>query len=185
LLQDFFAKNKEWFDESLVRASHILVQVSPDADAKAREAAKAKLLGLKKQIEDQAAKELAKLDPKADNLAREQARLKALTDAFAEAAKGSDCPSKAKGGDLGYFPRVGAMVEPFAAAAFALQPGQLSGVVETQFGYHLILLTQRQPGKDVKYDDLKDEVREVYAAKLRADLLPKLRKEAKIEITPK
>ncbi|HTH15269.1 MAG TPA: peptidylprolyl isomerase [Magnetospirillum sp.] len=60
---------------------------------------------------------------------------------FAELARQhSDCPSGEEGGDLGYFGK-GAMVREFDEAAFALQPGQVSEVIETPFGYHLIQRT--------------------------------------------
>ena len=76
---------------------------------------------------------------------REKARCKLIDDAFAEEAKKlSACPSKIQGGDVGWFDRTGVMVESFAKTAFALQPYQMSDVVQTQFGYHLILLTERR-----------------------------------------
>lgn len=57
------------------------------------------------------------------------------------AAENSDCPSSTDGGNLGPFPR-GAMTPAFEDAAFALEPGDISGIVETPFGYHLIMRTE-------------------------------------------
>ncbi len=61
---------------------------------------------------------------------------------FADAAaENSDCPSSSDGGDLGPFPR-NVMAIAFEEAAFALEPGDISGIVETPFGYHLIMRTE-------------------------------------------
>src|SRR5207245_4069050 len=133
--------------------------------------AKLQLLRFRQQIEETAAKEVAKLPPSTDNLAREKARNAAVENAFAELARQvSACPSKEKGGDLAWFRRVGNMVEPFAKAAFALKPFQMSDVVTTKFGYHLILVTERKPGAEAKFDEVKDVVKDVYGVRLRGDV---------------
>jgi parvulin-like peptidyl-prolyl isomerase len=79
-----------------------------------------------------------------EDAAREIQAIKAQIDGGADfaalAKQHSDCPSKAKGGDLGSF-APGAMVKPFSDATMALPVGGTSGVVETQFGYHLIRRT--------------------------------------------
>ena len=105
-----------------VKASHILVKVEPAASDEDRTAARARI--------DEVL-ELAKAEG-AD---------------FAELARehSEDPGSGSNGGDLGFFPRQGAMVEPFAAAAFALTtPGDISPVVESTFGFHIIRLTERR-----------------------------------------
>jgi parvulin-like peptidyl-prolyl isomerase len=183
-LRQVFEQNREIFDGTQVRARHILLEVAVD-DAKAVEQAKAKLTALKKQIEGTVAQELAKLPATTDNLARERERVKRMEDTFAAvAAKESACSSKSEGGDLGFFPRSGRMVEPFAQAAFSLKPLTISDVVVTEFGCHLILVTERRPGKQLKYEDVQEEVKMVFGDRLRETLVPQLRAKAKIKVNP-
>ena len=183
ILRDLFDKNPEMFDGTMVRARHILLS-PPGGDAKAAGQAKEQLLRYKQEILDAAAKEVAKLPPGSDNTARDKARNSAIENAFADLAREkSACPSKEKGGDLAWFRRVGNMVEPFAKAAFALEAYQMSDVVATKFGYHLILVTERRPGKEPKYDEAKDMVRDVFCDRLREELLAQLRSKAQIVIT--
>ena len=105
-------------------------------------------------------------------------------DFAALAAKYSTCPSKAQGGDLGFFPREDAMVEPFAAAAFELTPGKISDVVETQFGYHIIKVTERKDAHVVTLDQARETITdELHSEKLtevRDKYLEQLHQAAKI-----
>ena len=183
-LRELFDQHHEMFDGTAVSARHILLTPPPD-EPRAGEQAKIKLVGFKKQVEEEVARGLAQLPAGADNLAREKARAKLTEDAFAAiASKDSACPSKAQGGDLGYFLRAGTMVEPFAQAAFALKPYQMSDVVQTHLGYHLILATDRKPGKEVKFEDVKEEVKEVFFDRLRDLMVSRLRPRAQITTNP-
>lgn len=120
--------------------------------------------------------------------AREKAadlRLEALSgEDFAKLAKeASDCPTgKRAGGDLGFFPRHGKMVEPFAAAAFTLKKGGISPVVETKFGYHVIQTTEFRPPRDAPLDDVRDKVTEAAAVRLGRDIYTKMAEAAKITV---
>jgi len=187
-LQKVFASAMEVFDGSRVRARHVLVMVpAGSAPAKSAEAT-AKLAALKVQIEKTAAEGIAKIDPSLDNLAKEQKRSRLIDDAFQAAAKdNSDCPSKRDGGDLNWFPRSGSMVEPFAKAAFALKPYTISEPVVTEFGVHLIMVTNRKPGEPTKFADpgVKEAVREYFSGRLREAIVAQRKPVSKIELTAK
>lgn len=179
-LQKFFQEHSDWFDGSTVQARHILVACPPQADASQKMQARQKAEQLRQHILAEVEKRLSQ-NPAASNQEKETLRQRLLVEVFAETAiKHSECPSKTRGGDLGAFPRIGVMVEPFAAAAFTTPVGQISPPIESPFGYHLILVTARQPGRAVKFEDVKDEVREVQAERLRQQLLRDLRTKARI-----
>ncbi len=89
--------------------------------------------------------------------------------------------SKDYGGDLGYF-TAAEMVPAFSKAAFALQPGEISGPVETKYGWHIIKVEDRKAGGPQPYDKVKAAIRLVLLRKQVQDKLEELRKTAKIEV---
>lgn len=178
-LQDMFDKNVDMFNGSKMHARHILVPVQ---DGK-KETAIAKIVEVKKAIEDEVGQTTAKLPDNAAAIDREKERAKVLEKVFSDTArKISTCPSKEVGGDLGNFRRVGDMVEPFARAAYALKPYQMSDPVATEFGYHLILAIEYKPGKDVKFEQVKPYVQEVFGERLREAVLNYYKVKSKVEI---
>ncbi|MCX7921716.1 MAG: peptidylprolyl isomerase [Clostridia bacterium] len=77
---------------------------------------------------------------------------------FEQAAeKYSTCPSKSRGGDLGFFTR-GQMVPEFEDAAFSMQPGEVSSPVKTQFGYHLIKVSDKKAADTIPYEQVKGQI---------------------------
>ena len=81
----------------------------------------------------------------------------------------ADRGSASKGGDLGLFPR-GRMVDAFDKAAFALnQPGELSGLVESNFGVHIIQLVEKQPARVKPYEEVRESLRSEAAAQAVKD----------------
>ncbi len=101
---------------------------------------------------------------------------------FAEVAKARSIDgSAAKGGALGTFGR-GRTVAEFEEAAFALQVGEVSPPVHTQFGYHVIKVTERQPAHVKPLDEVRDEVRNTLVAQFVDTLLQDLRRAAKVQV---
>ncbi len=135
-----------WNKGATVRASHILIDV-PEENGEAARAEAARIAGLAQA---------------------EGADFAALAQEY------STCPSSANGGDLNHFPRTGAMVEPFAAAAFAMEVGDISDPVETQFGLHIITVTERNEGKTTPLEVARPVVRRMIQAEALDELRPKL-----------
>jgi peptidyl-prolyl cis-trans isomerase C len=160
--REYYARNADKFTEQeTIRASHILIQVARDADAATKAKARA-------TIDSVLAKAKAGQD------------FGALAKEFSQ-----DPGSGAQGGDLNYFRR-GMMVPEFNDAAFALQPGQLSDVVTTQFGYHVIKVTDRKPGRVVPLEEAAPRIKQVLTGQKtqerRDAFIEGLRAKAKIEI---
>lgn len=161
-LADFYAKNPDQFKQpERVRASHILIGVPRDADAAAKTQARAK----------------------ADQILKD---VKAGKDFAALAKENSQDPgSAAKGGDLGFFQQ-GQMVGPFNDAAFKLPPGTVSDIVETEFGFHIIKVIEKQPARTVSLDEVKPQLEQFLLQRNRQEqtdgFVNGLRSKGKIEI---
>ncbi|OPY79411.1 MAG: Foldase protein PrsA 1 precursor [Syntrophorhabdus sp. PtaU1.Bin058] len=130
----YYDRNRDSFRQpEQVRASHILIKTDPQWDAKKKAEAR-------KKIDDV----MAKLKQKQD--------FESLARAY------SEDPSASKGGDIGYV-RQGQLLKPFEEALFALKPGEVSEVMETRLGYHIIKATDRKPETTVPFENLKDRIR--------------------------
>jgi len=134
-IKAYYEKNARNFATSEERrASHILIQSAADAPEAEQKAARAKIDSLLQQVKRKPAD-------------------------FARLAKenSQDPGSGPKGGDLGFFPR-GAMVKPFEEAAFSLKENQISEVVRSDFGFHIIRLTGIKPAKVRTLEEARDSI---------------------------
>jgi peptidyl-prolyl cis-trans isomerase C len=86
------------------------------------------------------------------------------------------------GGNLGLIPRKYALEEPLSSVAFKLTPGQISDVIETEFGIHILRVNERKEGKPSEFAKIKDDVREFCNEEFFQDTLARQRKTAKIEV---
>jgi len=132
-LEKYYRRNRGAYEvQEQVHAAHILIKVPENADQATREAKR-------KQIDEVLAK------------------AKAGEDFAALAKRYSEDSSKNSGGDLGFFPR-GRMVKPFEDAAFSLPVGEISDVVTSQFGYHIIKVLELREARVKELDEVLDEV---------------------------
>jgi len=157
--RDYYDSHPEAFSQpEQIRARHILIIVPEEADEKA---------------DGEALKKIKEV----------QKKLQSGGDFEALAKEYSEGPSAKQGGDLGFFQH-GQMVKPFEIAAFALQPGEVSPIIKTQYGYHLIEVTDRRAGVTVPYKNMKNKIdeylKQVKIQEKLGTLLEKIRLEANI-----
>lgn len=158
----FYDKNPEIFKSpEMVRASHILVKAGEKASPEEKAKALEKIKGVQQKIKDGA-------------------------DFAAIAKEVSDDPgSKETGGDLDFFQR-GQMVPAFETAAFALKPGEVSDIVETEYGYHLIKTTDRKDAGVMPFEEIQPRIEQHLKSEAVSQQLnqyvEKLKSAAKVEI---
>lgn len=156
-LEKYFDGNKNLFNGESVKVSHILIDTRNTKTQEEASSALEQIRGIKKEIDRGAAfEEMAK--------------------------KYSNHSSAQTGGDLGFIQRRGNLARAFADTAFSLQVGQVSEPVQTEYGYHLIKVTEKKEGSAVKFGDIKDRVRSAVLDEEILKLLTLLHKEAQIVI---
>lgn len=132
-METFYEENPQFFERpESITASHILVQLSEDAGEEERDEARQKI--------DEVAEKIASGE-----------------DFAALAEEYSEGPSASKGGSLGSFSR-GDMVPPFEEAAFALEEGEVSDIVQTQFGYHIIKVSEKSEAGTAPFEEVKESI---------------------------
>ncbi len=163
-ITEFYSANPDQFDQpEMVEASHILIQVEPGEDEEAKAAKLEEIEALKVRIEG--------------------------GEDFSEVARESsqDQGTRERGGSLGYFGK-GQMIPEFEEVAFALGTGEMSDVVETQFGYHLIKVTGKRDAGTVALEEVSEDIGQFLSDQKRqqiiADYLQKLREGIDIEYGP-
>ena len=157
-LEGYIKEHHKDYDGTLVRVSHILLRPERPAE------------GVSQMIEHA---EKIRAEIEAEKLTFEQA-----------AEKYSAGPSRHKGGDLGFFPRSGVMVEEFSKAAFALAKGEISQPIQSAFGVHLIRATDIRPGNR-QWTEAVAQMKGAASKDLFEQVAKKERVNAKIEFTGK
>lgn len=166
-----------------VRASHILISANPEEITEKIASDPANKGLSKSEIQAKVAKELALKLEKAKKLLAE---VKKDPASFAQVARenSDDTTSAKQSGDLGFFTRQ-EMVEPFAKAAFSQKPNTISDIVQTPYGYHIILVTDRMKSGQEPFEKVKGEIvsylENQAQVKVLENLIESLKKQAKIE----
>ena len=154
------ANTKEFATPAKVKARHILIKTESETSEKDNKEAKKKIQAAEKRVQG--------------------------GEEFAKVAKDvSEGPSSKKGGDLGFFSK-GQMVKAFEDAAFALEPGEVSEIVKTRFGYHLIKVEDKKPASQKSFEEVKGSLKKnMKNERVRKEMdsyLKNLKKEADIKM---
>ena len=158
-MKKYYEEHKADYYKDEVKASHILIST---VDDNGNELSEAKKKEAKKKAEEVLKK--AKSGEEFSELAKEY----------------SDDPgSAANGGDLGYFTK-GQMVQPFEEAAFSLKSGEISGLVESEYGYHIIKVYDKID-KQLTFDEVKDEIKKTLTEDKYMESIEAITKKAKVE----
>ena len=158
-MKKYYEEHKADYYKDEVKASHILIST---VDDNGKELSEAKKKEAKKKAEEVLKK--AKSGEEFSELAKEY----------------SDDPgSAANGGDLGYFTK-GQMVQPFEEAAFSLKSGEISGLVESEYGYHIIKVYDKID-KQLTFDEVKDEINKTLTEDKYMESIEAITKKAKVE----
>lgn len=158
-MKKYYEEHKVDYYKDEVKASHILIST---VDDNGKELSETKKKEAKKKAEEVLKK--AKSGEEFSELAKEY----------------SDDPgSAANGGDLGYFTK-GQMVQPFEEAAFSLKSGEISGLVESEYGYHIIKVYDKID-KQLTFDEVKDEIKKTLTEDKYMESIEAITKKAKVE----
>lgn len=179
----FYKENADKFkNPDKVRASHILVSANSE-ELKAKISAGEGKNMTEEQLNAEVKKQMNAQKAKAQKLLAE---VKKNPKEFAKIAKenSDDTQSAKQGGDLGFFGKE-EMVEPFSKAAFAMKPNTISEVIETPYGYHIIMVTDRQKAGVEPFDKVKDDIKDFLTNQEKVKVLQQfvdtLKNNAKIE----
>ncbi len=155
--KDFFEANKSLFNGEKVKVSFILIDTRNMETDTELEKARQKIENIRKEIDKNA--DFAKL-----------------------AKKYSDHHSAEKGGDIGFLERRSPVEEPFAKVAFSLKVGEISEPVKAPIGYYIMKVTDREEGKEISYNEVKEKVEILYSEIETARLVKNLIEKAEIEV---